>query len=223
MVINTYVEGSRFFNRARAAALAFLLAFASPPTAAAETAQRIVVLGDSLTAGFGVAAGDAFPQQLEAALRQRGLAVRVINAGVSGDTTAGGRARLDWALAEKPDAAIVELGANDALRGLPPAMTRANLDAVVTRLKAQGIRVLLAGMRAPPNMGRDYADAFDAVYPALAERHGIPLYPFFLDGVVARPGLNQPDGIHPNAKGVAAIVDRIVPYVVRLLRSGGKD
>lgn len=218
MVNNRYVEARGYFNHARAAVLAFLAVCWALSAAAAENPVRIVVLGDSLTAGFGVAAGDAFPVQLEAALRQRGLAVRVINAGVSGDTTAGGRARLDWALAEKPDAAIVELGANDALRGLPPAMTRANLDAIVTRLKAQGIRVLLAGMRAPPNMGRDYADAFDAVYPALAERYGVPLYPFFLDGVVARPGLNQPDGIHPNAKGVAAIVDRIVPYVVRLLK-----
>ncbi len=223
MVSNRYVEGGGYFNRVRAVVLAFLVVCTSVSAAAAEKIVRIVALGDSLTAGFGVAVGDAFPQQLEAALRKRGQAVRVINAGVSGDTTAGGRARLDWALAEKPDAVIVELGANDALRGLPPAMTRANLDAIVTRLKAQGIRVLLAGMRAPPNMGRDYADAFDAVYPALAKRHRIHLYPFFLDGVAARPGLNQPDGIHPNAKGVAAIVDRIVPYVVRLLGSGGKD
>ncbi len=223
MVSNRYVEGGGYFNRVRAVVLAFLVVCTSVSAAAAEKIVRIVALGDSLTAGFGVAVGDAFPQQLEAALRKRGQAVRVINAGVSGDTTAGGRARLDWALAEKPDAVIVELGANDALRGLPPAMTRANLDAIVTRLKAQGIRVLLAGMRAPPNMGHDYADAFDAVYPALAKRHRIHLYPFFLDGVAARPGLNQPDGIHPNAKGVAAIVDRIVPYVVRLLGSGGKD
>ncbi|MHA1107516.1 MAG: arylesterase [Alphaproteobacteria bacterium] len=224
MVFNRYVERAVNFNTIRIAlyqgALIVLL-FAPVDVAGAGTMARIVVLGDSLTAGYGLAAEDAFPARLEAALRAGGYKVRVINAGVSGDTSAGGLARLDWALAEAPDAAIIELGANDALRGLPPAMTRANLDAIVTRLKGRGIKVLLTGMRAPPNMGSAYGAAFDAIYPALAEAHEVALYPFFLDGIALKRALNQPDGMHPNAKGVAAIVDRIVPYVVRLLKSGG--
>ena len=141
----------------------------------------------------------------------------MLAAGVAGDTSAGGRARLDWSLAERPDAAIVELGANDGLRGIDPASTRANLDAILAELKRRGIPVLLAGMYAPPNLGREYGAAFDAVYPGLAAKHGALLYPFFLDGVAVEPALNQPDGLHPNAAGVAVIVERILPYVMQVL------
>lgn len=150
-------------------------------------------------------------------MRARGLAVTVINAGVSGDTTAGGRARLDWVLANKPTAVIVELGANDGLRGIAPSATAENLEAIIGQLKKRGIPVLLAGMIAPANLGRDYATAFDTLYPRLAKAHKIILYPFFLAGVAGVPVLNQEDGIHPNAKGVAVIVERILPAVLKLL------
>jgi acyl-CoA thioesterase-1 len=180
---------------------------------------RILVLGDSLTSGYGLAAADAFPSRLEARLRALGHGVRVINGGVSGDTSAGGRSRLDWALNDRPDIVIVELGANDALRGLDPAITYANLDAILTRLAVAGIPTLLTGMVAPRNMGRAYRAEFDAVFPALAKKYNVALYPFFLEGVAMRRGLNQLDGMHPNPKGVAEIVDRITPYVVRLLQT----
>jgi acyl-CoA thioesterase I len=144
-------------------------------------------------------------------------AAAMINAGVSGDTTAGGRSRLDWSLAERPDLVILELGGNDGLRGIDPAVTFANLDDILTRLKAQKLRVLLTGMLAPPNLGRSYGDAFNAVFPRLAEKHGVSLYPFFLDGVAAERALNQPDGIHPNPAGVAEIVKRIMPAVAAAL------
>lgn len=186
---------------------------------AGQHETRILVLGDSLAAGYGLAAADAFPSRLEAGLRALGHAVRVINGGVSGDTSAGGRSRLDWALDDRPQIAIVELGANDGLRGLDPAMTVANLDAIIARLKAARVAVLLTGMVAPPNLGRDYEMEFNAVFPALARKHDVAFYPFFLDGVAMRPELNQADGLHPNAKGVAVIVDRITPYVVRLLKT----
>jgi acyl-CoA thioesterase-1 len=191
--------------------------FAAMPAAAAAEELRLLALGDSLTAGYGLARRDAFPARLEQALRDAGHAVRVIDAGVSGDTTAGGRARLDWALADKPHAAIVELGANDGLRGLDPGATEANLDAIVGRLKAAGVAVLVAGMKAPPNLGREYGAAFDAVFAEVAARHGVALYPFFLDGVAADPALNQRDGIHPTAAGVQVIVGRLLPHVVVLL------
>ena len=184
---------------------------------AAEPA-RILALGDSLTAGYGLPEEDGFTSRLQAKLRSQGFSVTVLNAGVSGDTSAGGRARLAWALADKPTHAIVELGANDGLRGLEPGAMRANLDAIVSRLKKAGVHVLLTGMRAPPNYGRRYEEAYNRVFPELARKHGVPLYPFFLAGVVARPALNQRDGIHPNRKGVMVIVDRITPYVVRLLK-----
>ena len=196
--------------------LACGLSAALTPAGAAEQ-PRLMILGDSLTAGYGLPEDDAFPVRLEAALKKAGLDVEVINAGVSGDTTAGGRARLDWALADRPSHALVELGANDALRGTDPAVTRANLDAIVAKLTAAGVRVMLAGMYAPPNWGRDYETAFNAIYPALAEKHDIPLYPFFLDGVAAQRDLNQADGIHPNAAGVAVIVERIAPPIARWL------
>lgn len=183
--------------------------------------QRLLALGDSLTAGYGLAAGESFAARLEQALKRRGYDVQVINAGVSGDTSAGGLARLDWVLGDKPDVAIVELGANDGLRGLDPETTHGNLDAIVGRLSAAGVKVLLAGMRAPPNLGRDYQQAFDGIYQRLSRDHDVVFYPFFLDGVAAQPALNQADGMHPNARGVQVIVDNILPYVERLLGPAG--
>jgi len=189
------------------------------PLFAQPAPVSILVLGDSLTAGYGLAPEEAFPVKLEQRLKKEGRNVRVLNGGVSGDTSAGGRARLDWALADKPDAVIVELGANDGLRGLEPAQMKDNLDAIIADLKKRNIAVLLAGMRAPPNFGPRYGAEFDAVYPSLAKKHAVPLYPFFLDGVAAEPALNQRDGIHPNRDGVRVIVDRITSYVLRLLDS----
>jgi len=196
-----------------------VLALISLAGTGVATAQEkvILALGDSLTAGYGLAKAESFPVQLEEALRAQGQEVRVINGGVSGDTSAGGLARMDWLMVENPDLVIVELGANDALRAIDPAQTMANLDRIVAKSKAEGARVLLAGMLAPPNLGRDYADQFNAIYPALAERHGVPLYPFFLDGVAAEPQLNQSDGMHPTADGISVIVQRIAPYVAQAL------
>ncbi len=182
---------------------------------------RLLAFGDSLVHGYGLPSGETFPEQLEAALGAQGRNVEVINAGNSGDTTAAGRARLDWALADRPDAVLVELGANDGLRGLDPKETYANLDAILARLKADGLPVLLAGMLAPRNLGDDYASAFDQVFPQLAQAHQVPLYPFFLDRVATVPGLNQVDGIHPNAEGVAVIVEAILPFVVDLIDRAG--
>jgi acyl-CoA thioesterase-1 len=201
--------------------MALSLAAAGATVTAAQTPGkgplRVVVLGDSLAAGFQLKASDAFPAQLERALKTRGHQVEVINAGVSGDTTAAGLERLRWAVPDKTDAVIVELGANDALRGLDPAKAKANLDGIITAVKAGGAEVLLAGMLAPGNMGADYARAFDAIYPALAKKHGVPLYPFFLDGVALDAQLNLSDGMHPNPKGVAEIVRRILPMVEELI------
>ncbi len=180
-----------------------------------------MVLGDSLTAGYGLPAEDAFTARLQAALDEGGIAAVVINAGVSGDTTAGGLARIEWALSDRPTHAIVELGANDALRGIDPKTTRRNLDAIVSRLQAEGVEIMLAGMYAPPNWGREYEADFRSIYPDLAKKYGVGLYPFFLDGVAAQSELNQPDGIHPNEKGVEVIVERILPSVRRLL--GAKE
>lgn len=196
--------------------LALCLAFG--PAAAAQP-LRILAFGDSLTHGYGLAAGDTFPEQLQRALTAKGYAVKVLNGGNSGDTTASGRERLDWVLAERPDMAIVELGGNDGLRGLDPDETYANLDAILARFRAEGVAVLLTGMLAPRNLGRDYTDAFDAVFPALAKKYGVAFYPFFLDGVALDPALNQPDGIHPNAAGVRRIVARILPRVVAVIES----
>ncbi|CCG42973.1 arylesterase [Magnetospirillum molischianum] len=189
----------------------------SPARAAASAPVRIVAFGDSLTAGYGLPADAAMPVRLERALRAEGRDVRLINAGISGDTTAGGLARLDWALAEKPDLAIIELGANDGLRGIDPKLTEANLDAILTRMNKAGIGVLLAGMLAPPNYGRDFETAFNAVFPRLAKAHGVVFYPFYLDGVAGKPELNQPDGLHPTAAGIDVIVARILPSVRTLL------
>jgi acyl-CoA thioesterase-1 len=183
----------------------------------AFTKQRLLVLGDSLAAGYGLTADEAFPAQLERALQQAGYKVSVINAGVSGDTSAGGLARLEWALADVPQLVIVELGGNDALRGLPPQETFANLDAIIERIRAAGIHVLLTGMLAPRNLGERYTTEFDRLYPELAQKHKVGFYPFFLDGVALDPALNQSDGIHPNASGVALIVSRILPLVKSVL------
>ena len=182
---------------------------------------RLVALGDSLTAGYGVPAAEAFPVRLEAALKAKGLDVAVANAGVSGETMSQGLARLDWSVPEGTDGVIVALGANDMLRGLPPAATRAALTEIVTRLKARGIKVLIAGMRASPNLGADYAGAFDPLFPEVAQQQGVLLYPFFLDGVAGHPALNQKDGLHPNPEGVAIMVSGILPKVEELLAEIG--
>ena len=196
------------------------LATLATPLRAAET--LILGFGDSLMAGYQLPQSDSFPAQLERHLRtEDGMDVRVENAGVSGDTTTGGRSRLDWVLAgldRAPDLVILELGANDALRGIDPAITRENLAAMIETIRQAGSRVLLAGMRAPPNMGAEYEAAFNRIYPELAEEYDIPLYPFFLDGVAAQPDLNLDDGMHPNAEGIAIMVDRITPYIHRTLK-----
>ncbi len=199
--------------------LTVLFTFTLPAGAAGETV-RILALGDSLTAGHGLPRGEAFPSRLERALSGGGLEVRVENAGVSGDTSAGGLSRLQWALAPGFDAVIVELGANDGLRGLEPVETESNLDAILGELKRRNLAVLLTGMRAPPNLGPEYGREFADLFPRLARKHGVSLYPFFLDGVAAVPDLNQDDAIHPNAAGVGVIVERIVPYVRRLIGAG---
>ncbi len=179
---------------------------------------RIAVFGDSLSAGFRLKASEAFPAQLERSLKAHGRAVEVINASVSGDTTANGLDRLRWSLPKQVDAVILELGANDALRGLDPGRARANLDKIITTLKAGGADVLLAGMLAPRNLGEDYTRAFDPIYGELARKHGVLLYPFFLDGVALNDALNLDDGMHPNARGVAEMVKRILPSVEQLIQ-----
>lgn len=193
------------------------LAFIVNVTAARAAPVTLLALGDSLTAGYGLPAAEAFPVQLEAALKAKGRDVRVVNAGVSGDTSAGGLARLDWALADKPQAAIVALGANDGLRGLDTNRLHANLDAIVAKLQGAGVKVLLAGMEAPPNLGPEYGQAFRAAYAQVAKDRGLALYPFFLDGVAANPALNQKDGLHPTGAGVAVMVGRMLPMVEKLL------
>lgn len=178
---------------------------------------KLVLIGDSLVAGYGLPEAEAFPAVLERALAAAGHPAQVIDAGVSGDTSAGGRARLAWILADRPDIALVELGANDGLRGIDPAETRSNLDSILTELSAAEVPVLLAGMYAPPNLGREYGAEFDALYSELAQLHGVALYPFFLEGVAMEPDLNQADGIHPNAAGVERIVEGILPYVLGVM------
>jgi acyl-CoA thioesterase-1 len=188
----------------------------SAAPAMAKTTE-ILAFGDSLTSGFGLPQDQAFPARLEAKLRADGLAVHVVNSGNAGDTTAAGLARLDWALAEKPDLVILEFGANDMLRGLDPATVRANLDAMITKIQASGAKLLLAGMLASPNFGEEYQRDFNRIYPELAQAHDVPLYPFLLDGVALDPQFNQPDGLHPNERGVAIMVDNIAPYIARLI------
>ena len=189
---------------------------AATPPDAGETLQ-IVAFGDSLSAGYGVGPGESFPEQLQAALRDAGHDVSVANAGVSGDTTSGGLARLEWSVPQEADLVIVELGANDALRGISPEITERNLDQILAKLQARDQTALLAGMMAPPNMGADYAAEFDGIYQRLADKYDVAFYPFFLDGVAAEPALNQDDGMHPNPEGVAIIVERILPAVTKAL------
>ena len=202
----------------RRAAIGLSLAWSATAVSHAVPAPiRSLVLGDSLASGYGLPADQGFQAQLAAALRAHGDNVRLIDAAVSGDTTAGGLARLDWALGDGADAAIVELGANDGLRGIDPAVVQANLAAILDKLAARHIPVLLCGMYAPPNMGPDYAARFRALFAALGRRPGVILEPFFLEGVAEQPDLVQPDGLHPNAAGVAKEVVQILPYVQKLL------
>lgn len=203
------------------AAAGILVAFCSFALAAtapvrAETIN-IVGFGDSLMAGYELAPSDAFPVQLEAALREKGHDVSIANAGVSGDTSTGGLARLDWSVPDDTHAVLLELGANDALRGISPQETQRNIDEMITRLKDRGIAVLLVGILAPPNMGDDYGDKFNRIYADLAAQHDVPLYPFFLDGVALQPELDIGDGMHPNAKGVAVMVSRFLPFAEDLI------
>jgi acyl-CoA thioesterase-1 len=192
-------------------------------TAGQATAKpvKILALGTSLTQGYGLPPGTEFPVQLQAALRKGGIEATVINAGVSGDTSAGGLARLDWSLVDKPDVAIVELGSNDMLRGLPPEQTEKNLRAILTRLKSVKVKVLLTGMMAQRNLGADYVKSFDGIYPRLAKEQGVLFYPFMLDGVALNRKLNLADGIHPNPDGVKVIVARMLPLLKKLIQQSG--
>ncbi len=197
-----------------------MLAAATMSSAMAETASkpiRIVAFGDSLTSGYGLRQSQAFPVQLQKELRARGHNVVISNAGVAGDTSAAGLARFDWAIGDDVDAVILELGANDALRGIDPKVTRQNMQKILAKLKERGVPVLLAGMRSPANWGDTYAEDFDAIFPDLAKEHALVFYPFFLEGVVLNARLNQNDGMHPNSKGVAEIVRQIVPSVEELI------
>jgi acyl-CoA thioesterase-1 len=213
------VEGKRrMFVHMIVLVLGLSGAAAAPAEAAAPAKPvKMVVLGDSLSAGYGLPADAAFPARLEKALKNNGIEVDIGNAGVSGDTSSGGRDRLDWSVPEGTEAVILELGANDALHGTDPAVTRAALSDILTRLKARGVAVLLCGMLAPPNYGSDYATRFNAIYSELAKSFGVPLYPFFLEGVAADARLNQADGMHPTAEGVDVIVKNILPTVQAFL------
>lgn len=203
--------------RSLLSAFLFLVVATLASLAPAQAQPKLLVYGDSLTAGYGLQPEQAFPAQLQSWLKSQGMTAQVVNGGVSGDTTAGGLARLDWSLAEKPTHALLALGANDMLRGLDPAQAERNLDAMIARMKAAGIKVMLVGMRAAPNLGPDYVRAFEGMYPRLAKKHDIPLYPFMLDGVAANPALNLPDGMHPNARGAGVMAERIGPHVRRWL------
>ena len=202
-------------KRAFCIALFCVVAWAAP--AAAET-FRVVGFGDSLMAGYNLGPDEGFPQKLEAALKARGHDVSVANAGVSGDTTSGGLSRLDWSVPDGTDLVILELGANDMLRGVSPQITEDNLDRMMASLKARGIGIVLAGMLAAPNLGPDYATAFNGIYPKLATKYGVPLVPFFLDGVAANPSLQLDDGLHPNAAGVDRMVEGALPVIEPLIR-----
>ncbi|MGI9350516.1 MAG: arylesterase [Rhizobiaceae bacterium] len=197
----------------------FALLLVLPVTQASANCAdvRVVVFGDSLVAGYGLPPGKAFPEQLSQALQGKSSSIDVINAGVSGDTTSGGLSRLEWSVGDGADIVVLELGANDALRGIPVEITRKNLDAMISRLKSASIEIVLAGMLAPPNMGKKYGDAFNAIYPELAEKHEIKLYPFFLEGVATDPQFNQDDGIHPNPEGVQVMVKNFMPALDSVL------
>jgi acyl-CoA thioesterase-1 len=204
-------EGERFFFGL--IAILMFLVCALPATAAPI---KILAFGTSLTQGYGLPPGTEYPVVLEDLLKAAKIDVKVINAGVSGDTSAGGASRIDWSLADRPDAAIVELGSNDALRGLSPKQTEKNISDVLAKLKAAHVKVLLLGMKAPRNLGPEYAAEFDPIYPRLAKKYDVALYPFVLDGVALDPKLNQADGMHPNPAGVKIIVTRLLPYVKKL-------
>jgi acyl-CoA thioesterase I len=225
IVARRYGSLHRLYQSAVALALV-MLSQAGAGLAASTPPRTIMAFGDSLTAGYQLRPGEGFAPQLEKALRARGRNVTVINAGVSGDTTAQGKARIAWGLAglksqgkPMPDLVILELGANDMLRGQPPATAKANLDAMIKDFKARGFRVILAGMLAQPNLGPAYAREFNSLYPALARANAVTLYPFFMDGVAAVPGMQLADGLHPTAKGVTVIVNKMLPTVLRELDS----
>jgi len=205
--------------RGALAGLCLLLGLTTIHGDAIAAPVRVLMLGDSLTAGYGLPVPESLPSQLETVLKGQGLDVAILNGGVSGDTTAGGLARLDWALSDNPDYALVALGANDALRGLSPERAYENLDRIITKLKAKGVKVMILGMLAPLNLGKEYRETFAGIFPKLAEKHRVPLYPFLLDGVALDPKLNQPDGIHPNAEGVKIIAGRLAPLVKQLLET----
>ena len=209
-----YRRGAVFVNRALVVA-AITLSLGVATASAATT--HILAFGDSLTAGYGLPPADGFTTRLAAKLKTDGYDIAITNGGVSGDTTAGGRARIEWSLNDHPDVVLVEVGANDMLRGIDPKLTAANLDEILGKLKAAKVKVLLLGMLAPPNWGPDYQKSFNEIYPALAKKYDVPLYPFFLDGVATDSTLNQGDGLHPNAAGVEKIVARIAPAVEQLL------
>ncbi|NKL04716.1 arylesterase [Rhizobium leguminosarum bv. viciae] len=207
--------------RFKVAALQFTVIAVSLIFATAANARTInlVGFGDSLMAGYQLPPGDGFPEKLQAALKAKGLDVTIANAGVSGDTTTGGLARIDWSVPDGTDGVILELGANDALRGIPPEESEKNLDQMIIRLKERGIAVLLAGMMAPPNMGADYAARFNPIYQKLSEKHGLPLYAFFLDGVALEAGLKLDDGMHPNARGIDVMVEKMEPAVTNFVEA----
>ena len=205
------------FKRLIAAGLILFSAICGAISSARAETFTIVGFGDSLMAGFGLGPGEGFTDRLQAALRAKGHDVTVANAGVSGDTSSGGLSRLDWSVPDGTRLVILELGANDMLRGVQPDIVEKNLDEMLAKLKARKIAVLLAGMRAAPNLGADYQTAFDAIYPKLAAKYDVPLYPFFLDGVAGQPGLRLEDGLHPNPKGVDAMVERILPTVEKAI------
>jgi len=208
-----------FSRRCHNAAVLLAVMLITLLSAAAQAQQpiRLLVFGDSLVAGYALPPDAAYPAQLEKALKAKGINITVMNAGVSGDTTAAAASRLDWALADKPTHVIVELGANDMLRGLAPEQARTNLDAILTKLKQNNLPVMLMGMLAAPNLGADYGRRFNSIYPDLAAKHGVPLYPFFLDGVAGEAKLNLSDGIHPTQEGVAIMVERTLPHILRFL------
>ena len=205
------------FKRSIAAGFIVFLAICGAISSARAEPFKIVGFGDSLMAGFGLGPDEGFTDKLQAALRARGHDVTVANAGVSGDTSSGGLARLDWSVSDGTQLVILELGANDMLRGVPPDITQKNLDEMLGKLRERKIAVLLAGMRASPNLGADYQNAFDAIFPHLAGKYDVSLYPFFLDGVAGQPGLQLEDGMHPNAQGVDKMVERILPTVEKAI------
>ena len=210
-----YCYGSIFFVSLT------ILSLINVPSNSSEITQpviKLMIFGDSLTAGYGLKRSDSFSEKLSNALKSKGRNVRIILSSVSGDTTAGGEARLDWALIEKPDAFLLELGANDGLRGIEPSVSRENLESIIKKLKKNRVKTLIVGMFAPPNLGKEYSREFNNIFSSLAKKYSLLFYPFFLEGVAANPQLNQADGIHPNPKGVDEIIKRMLPIVMKLVR-----